>query len=76
SPGYGYTGIVIAWLGGLNPLGVAIAAFLYSGLLVGGDALQVAMGLPQATVNIFNGSILFFILAFEFLTRYEVKLKR
>lgn len=76
SPGYGYTGIVIAWLGGLNPLGVTIAAFLYSGLLVGGDALQVAMGLPQATVNIFNGSILFFILAFEFLMRYEVRLKR
>jgi len=76
SPGYGYTGIVIAWLGGLNPLGVAIAAFLYSGLLVGGDALQVAMRLPQATINIFNGSILFFILAFDFFTRYEIKLER
>ena len=76
SPGYGYTGIVIAWLGDLNPLGVAIATFLYSGLLVGGDALQVSMQLPQATINIFNGSILFFILAFDFFTRYEIILER
>ncbi len=76
SPGYGYTGIVIAWLGGLNPLGVAIATFLYSGLLVGGDALQVAMQLPQATINIFNGSILFFILLFDFFVRNQVVIEK
>jgi len=76
SPGYGYTGIVIAWLGGLNPLGITLAAFLYSGLLVGGDALQVAIKLPQATINVFNGSILFFILAFDFFTRCEIIFER
>lgn len=72
SPGYGYTAIVVAWLGGLNMVGVTVASFLFSALLVGGDMLQVTMRLPSAVINIFNGSILLAVVSLEFLSRYEV----
>jgi len=74
SPGYGFTAIIVAWLGRLNPLAVILTSLLFGGLLVGGDALQVAMGLPMATINIFNGVILFFVLGGELLTRYKITL--
>ena len=74
--GYGFTAIIVAWLGRLNPLAVILTSLLFGGLLVGGDALQVAMGLPMATINIFNGVILFFVLGGELLTRYKIALSR
>ncbi len=72
SPGYGFTAIIVAWLGRLNPLAVILTSLLFGGLLVGGDAIQVALGLPVATINIFNGVILFFVLGGELLTRYKI----
>ena len=74
SPGYGFTAIIVAWLGRLNPLTIILTSLLFGGLLVGGDALQVAMGLPVATINLFNGVILFFVLGGELLTRYKITL--
>lgn len=74
SPGYGFTAIIVAWLGRLNPLAIIFTSLLFGGLLVGGDALQVALGLPVATINIFNGVILFFVLGGELLTRYKITL--
>jgi simple sugar transport system permease protein len=76
SPGYGFTAIIVAWLGRLNPLAIALTSMLFGGLLVGGDAIQVALGLPVATINIFNGVILFFILGGELLTRYKIAFRR
>jgi simple sugar transport system permease protein len=76
SPGYGFTAIIVAWLGRLNPLAIVLTSMLFGGLLVGGDAIQVALGLPVATINIFNGVILFFILGGELLTRYKIILGR
>ena len=76
SPGYGFTAIIVAWLGRLNPLAVILASLLFGGLLVGGDAIQVALGLPVATINIFNGVILFFVLGGELLMRYSITLER
>jgi simple sugar transport system permease protein len=72
SPGYGFTAIIVAWLGGLNPLLLIPAAFLFGGLLVGGDAIQVTLGLPVGVINIFNGVILFFLLAGKFFTQYRL----
>jgi len=74
SPGYGFTAIIVAWLGRLNPLAIILTALLFGGLLVGGDAIQVALGLPMATINIFNGVILLFVLGGELLTRYKITL--
>lgn len=62
SPGYGYTAVIVAWLGRLNPILILLVSFLFGGLLVGGDAIQVSLGLPGATINFINGLILIFIL--------------
>jgi len=75
SPGYGFTAIIVAWLGRLNPLGIILSSLLFGGLLVGGDAIQVALGLPVATIDIFNGLILFAVLVGEFFTHYEISWK-
>ena len=76
SPGYGYTAIIVAWLGRLNPLGVILSSLLFGGLLVGGDKIQVTFGLPIATISIFNGIILFFMLGGELLMHYKVVWRR
>ncbi len=76
SPGYGYTAIIVAWLGRLHPLGVLASSILFGGLMVGGDMIQVAMGLPFSVINIFNGLILLFIIGGEILIRYRVILTR
>ena len=72
SPGYGYTAIIVAWLGRLNPIGIVLVAFLLAGLLVGGDQLQMSMGLPAAIAPMLQGTILFFLLGGEALTRYRL----
>ncbi len=76
SAGYGFTAIIVAWLGRLNPFAILVASFLFGGLLVGGDALQVALQLPVPTIQLFNGVILFFVLAAEVLSRYTVRVER
>ncbi len=76
SPGYGYTAIIVAWVGRLNPGGIALVAFLLAGLLVGGDQLQMSMGLPAAIAPMLQGTILFFLLGGETLTRYRLAWSR
>jgi simple sugar transport system permease protein len=73
SPGYGYTAIIVAWLGRLHPLGIIFVAFLMAAVLVGGDQLQITMGLPAAIAPMLQGTILFFLLGGEVLTRYRVR---
>jgi len=75
SPGYGFTAIIVAWLARLNPLAVIITAPLLGGLLVGGDAIQVALGLPVATIYVFNGLILLFVLGGDLFTHYHIRLE-
>lgn len=77
STGLGFTGIAVAWLGGLNPLGVIVSSLFFAALLAGGIEIQSA-GLPFGVVNLFNGAILFCVLLTEFFLRYtaEVKVRR
>lgn len=72
SPGYGYTAIIVAWVGRLHPLGITVVAFLLAGVLVGGDRIQMSMGLPAAIAPMLQGIILFFLLGGELLTRYRL----
>jgi general nucleoside transport system permease protein len=72
SPGYGYTAIIVAWLGRLHPLGIILVAFLLAALLVGGDQIQMTMGLPAAVAPMLQGIILFFVLGGELLLRYRL----
>jgi ABC-type uncharacterized transport system permease subunit len=76
SPGYGYTAIIVAWLAKLNPWAVVLVSFLFAGLLVGGDQLQISMGLPSAIAPMLQGTILFFLLGGEILARYRIRLTR
>ncbi|MCA9879889.1 MAG: ABC transporter permease, partial [Thermomicrobiales bacterium] len=48
SPGYGYAAIIVAWLARLHPFGAVLVAFLLAALTVGGDQLQMSLGLPAA----------------------------
>ena len=73
--GYGYTAIIVAWLGKLNPWGVLLVAILLAGLLVGGDQIQITMQLPAAVALILQGAILFFMLGGELFTRYSLRLE-
>ena len=75
SPGYGFIAIIVAWLGRLNPLAIIPSSLLFGGLLVGGDAIQVSLGLPVAAIGIFNGVILFFVVGAELLMRYKITLQ-
>ena len=72
SPGYGYTAIIVAWLGRLNPFGIVLVSFLLAGLLVGGDQLQISLGLPSAIAPMLQGTILFCLLGGDFFSRYRI----
>jgi simple sugar transport system permease protein len=72
SPGYGYTAIIVAWLGRLNPFGIILVSFLLASLLVGGEQIQLSLGLPSAIAPMLQGIILFFLLGGDLLTRYRI----
>ena len=71
--GYGFSAIIVAWLARLNPWGVLAVGVLLAGLLVGGDQIQISMGLPAAVASILQGAILFFMLGGAFLGEYRIR---
>ncbi len=72
SPGYGYTAIIVAWLGRLHPVGVLVAAVLLGGLFSGGEVLQIARQVPVSVVFMFQGLLLLTFLGGDLFTRYRV----
>jgi general nucleoside transport system permease protein len=74
--GYGYTAIIVAWLAKLNPWAVLVVAVLMAGLLVGGDQIQITMGLPASVALVLQGIILFLVLGGEILTQYRIRFIR
>jgi ABC-type uncharacterized transport system permease subunit len=74
--GYGFTAIIVAWLGRLNPWGVLLVGFLLAALLVGGDQIQITMGLPASVALVLQGAILFCMLGGNILTTYRLCLVR
>ncbi|OMG61808.1 ABC transporter permease [Stutzerimonas balearica] len=75
SPGYGYAAITVAFLGRLNPLGIVCASLLMALLYLGGENAQMAANLPQSITQLFQGMVLFFLLACDVLIRYTPRLK-
>ena len=71
-PGYGFTAIIVAFLGRLNPIGVLLGALLMALLTLGGEALQIQMSLPQSVSSLFQGLLLLFLLAADVLVNYRV----
>ncbi len=74
--GYGYTAIIVAWMSQLSPWGVLLVAFLLAGLLVGGDQIQMAMGLPAAMGLVLQGAVLFPMLAGSLFAEYRLRIVR
>ncbi|MEJ8809768.1 ABC transporter permease [Variovorax ureilyticus] len=75
SPGYGYSGIVIAMLAGLNPLGVLAAAIFVAGVLVGADTMSRAIGVPTYIADVIVAASLIAVLVATLLTQYRVRWK-
>jgi len=74
SPGYGFTAIIVAFLGRLNPIGVLFAGFLLAISYLGGEAAQVELGISDKTAQVFQGMLLFFILACDTMILYRIKI--
>ena len=74
SPGYGFAAIIVAFLGRLNPIGVLIAGIVLAISYLGGEAAQVTLGISDKIAKVFQGILLFFILACDSLILYRIKL--
>ncbi len=73
SPGYGYSGIVIAMLAGLHPLGVLAAAVFVAGMLVGADSMSRAVGVPTYIADVIVATSLISVLVATLLTQYRLR---
>ena len=73
SPGYGYSGIVIAMLAGLQPLGVLVAGVFVAGILVGADSMSRAIGVPNTIADVIVATSLIAVLVATLLTQYRVR---
>jgi ABC-type uncharacterized transport system permease subunit len=69
--GFGFTGVIVAWLARLNPLAAILVSFLFGGLLVGTKLIQ-----PQGISSMLQGVILFVVVGTELLFRYRVRLEK
>lgn len=69
--GVGFTAIIVAWLARLNPFAILVVAFLFSVLQKGSSVMQSTYGLSVYSANVFQGIILFFVLACEFFIFYK-----
>jgi simple sugar transport system permease protein len=73
SPGYGFAAIIVAFLGRLHPLGIVLASLLMALMYLGGESLQMELNLPLAITGVFQGMLLFFVLASDVLIRYRFR---
>jgi simple sugar transport system permease protein len=69
--GYGFTGIIVAFLGRLHPGGIVAAGMLLALTYIGGETAQIALSLPSATIGVFQGMFLFFLLGADALVNYR-----
>ncbi|MGV3693990.1 MAG: ABC transporter permease, partial [Paracoccus marcusii] len=60
----------------LHPVGILLAGLLLALTYIGGELAQLTMSLPAATVQVFQGMLLFFLLGFDVLTRYQIRRRR
>lgn len=72
--GYGYTAIIVAYLGALNPIGIVLAAFFLSVIHIGGDIALVSADVPISAVHVFQGLLLVFYLATYTFVHYRLRL--
>jgi simple sugar transport system permease protein len=72
--GYGFTAIIVAFLGRLHPIGILLAGLLMALTYIGGELAQFMIGIPAAAIQAFQGMLLFFLLAVDVLSNYRLRL--
>jgi general nucleoside transport system permease protein len=76
SPGYGFAAIIVAFVGRLHPAGIVLASLLMSLLYLGGESVQLTLQLPSAVTGLFQGALLFYLLAADLFVGYRFRLSR
>ena len=76
SPGYGFTAIIVAFLGRLNPLGIIAASFVLALSLIGGQQVQIQFHVSSQFANVFQGILMLLVLATDTLIFYRVRIVR
>jgi simple sugar transport system permease protein len=71
--GYGFTAIIVAFLGRLNPWGILAAGLLMALTYIGGELAQLMLGVPGASIQLFQGMLLFFLLATDLFINYRIR---
>ena len=71
--GYGFTAIIVAFLGRLHPVGILLAGLLMALTYIGGELAQFMLGLPAAAIQLVQGMLLFFLLAVDVLSNFRVR---
>jgi general nucleoside transport system permease protein len=73
SPGYGFAAIIVAFVGRLHPFGIVLSALLMSLLYLGGENVQLELQLPAAVTGLFQGTLLFYLLAADLFVGYRLR---
>jgi ABC-type uncharacterized transport system permease subunit len=73
SPGYGFAAIIVAFVGRLHPFGILLSSLLMSLLYLGGEAAQINLSLPSAVTGLFQGTLLFFLLAADVFINFRLR---
>ena len=76
SPGYGFAAIIVAFVGRLHPVGILLASLLMALLYLGGESAQMNLSLPSAVSGVFQGMLLFFLLACDVLINFRLRRTR
>ena len=71
--GYGFTAIIVAFLGRLHPIGILLAGLLMALTYIGGELAQLMLELPGASIQLFQGMLLFFLLTTDVFTHYRIR---
>jgi simple sugar transport system permease protein len=71
--GYGFAAIIVAYVGRLHPVGIVFSAVLMSMFYIGGELAQSRMGLPKSITGVFQGLLLFSLLACDTLVAYRLR---
>jgi ABC-type uncharacterized transport system permease subunit len=72
SPGFGYSGIIVAMLALLHPLGVVVAALFVAGVFVGADSMSRAAGVPTYLADIMLATALLLMVVAVLLTKFRI----
>lgn len=76
SPGYGFAAIIVAFVGRLHPVGVVFSSFVMALFYIGGELSQSRLGMPSAITGVFQGILLFALLACDVLIHYKLRWKK